>query len=564
MLKSKSIRFLVVFIVALAGIWVALQLGAVLGGTTPPDQHPLSGLIQVLTGKRKAGIITWVLLGLVGLGVIILAALYPVDTQDSNSVEAKNRLMRAQKLAQAASSTNLAKTTDSRGLLLGTIDKGKTPVFQSWESCSLIFMGARMGKTTGYVIPNALQAPGPYILTTNKYDGVAEVIAARGHRGRIWIFDPEAVLPKTEQNSAPWMQWDLWSRVNTKSDAEAVAKILNHSTKLTDTDTVSSSDSFFEPKSYALAVALLFIASQQRMKIYDLHKLLVDGNLSRLEALLSKGFPLLALDIKGLANQPDKTRDNILAGASRILGPIANDMVIKWIEPDGSADSFSPDSFVRSQDTLIVLVKDGGTSAASLSSLLVDAVFAAASAAAAPRLDPPLVADLDEINNTVHIKDLPDRYTYYGSKGLVVNAYLQAYASGEKLWGKTGYKQIRSAATVKVVGGGLEDKEELEALSAMIGKYERSTSSYSYNSSSGGTSSVARRTSSHSKQWHDIMTVSELANLPRYQAVVRIAGFGSGIVEKKPWFEDEEFSAAVSATDVAAVARSLGFEPTYS
>lgn len=561
MFKTKSIRFLVVFIVALAGTWVALQLGAILGNTSAPNAHPLSGLVQVLTGRRKASIYTWVLLGLVAIGCIVLAALYPVNSSDSTSVDAKNRLMKAHKLSETSAAPQLSKEAETPGLLLGTIDNGKTKVYQSWESCGLFFMGARMGKTTSYVIPNSLQAPGPYLLTTNKYDGVAEVIAARGSRGRIWIFDPENVLPQTQKNATPWMQWDLWSRIKNKSDAEAVVKILNHSTKLADADTVTSSDSFFEPKSNALAVALLLMASEQKMGLFELYKLIIDGNLNKIEALLSDKFPMLSLEVKGLASQPDKTRDNILAGTTRILGPIVNDMVLNWIEPNGSSEVFKPADFVESQDTLIVLVKDGGTSAAALSSLLVDAVFVAASVAAAPRLDPPLVADLDEINNTVHLKDLPDRYTFYGSKGIIVNSYLQAPASGVKLWGQTGYKQITSAATVKAVGGGIEDKAELEALSSMIGKYERSTSSYSYNSS--GSDSMSRKTSSHSKQWHEIMTVSELSNMPRYQAVVRIAGFGTGILDKKPWFKDENLLQDISPEQVSSVAHSLGFTPTH-
>ena len=57
--------------------------------------------------------------------------------------------------------------------------------------------------------------------------------------------------------------------------------------------------------------------------------------------------------------------------------------------------------------------------------------------------------------------------------------------------------------------------------------------------------------------------VVSLRALGCYQAVVRIAGFGTGILDKKPWFKDENLLQDISPEQVSSVAHSLGFTPTH-
>ena len=218
---------------------------------------------------------------------------------------------------------------------------------------------------------------------------------------------------------------------------------------------------------------------------------------------------------------------------------------------------FDPAKFVRTRDTLIILVKDGGSSAATLSSLLAEAVMNAALDAANPRLDPPLVCDFDEANNTVHIRTLPKRYTYFGSRGIIVNCYLQTYSDGARLWGEKGFRAISSAATVKVVGGGIDEERELAAIAKLLGTYEKKTVSSSASKESGF--STGATSTSVSRRKEEIMSVSELGNLPQFRAVCRISGVGRGLVETTPWFKDEALKDRIDPKEVERIANSLGY-----
>jgi len=57
----------------------------------------------------------------------------------------------------------------------------------------VVVAGARMRKTTTWVIPHLLSAPGPVYVTSNKRDVVDLTRAARNQRGTTWLYDPQAI-----------------------------------------------------------------------------------------------------------------------------------------------------------------------------------------------------------------------------------------------------------------------------------------------------------------------------------------------------------------------------------
>src|SRR5690625_7219380 len=68
------------------------------------------------------------------------------------------------------------------------------------------------------------------------------------------------------------------------------------------------------------------------------------------------------------------------------------------------------------------------------------------------RLSPPLMAVLDEAANVVRIPELPDLYSHYGSRGIILSVYLQSWTQGAQAWGEEGIKKMWSAANVQLVG----------------------------------------------------------------------------------------------------------------
>lgn len=561
MFRSRSWVGLYTLVLGFIGLAVALQVGQRLTGAKTTSLNPLIGILELITGRIKASPLSWVLVALVIIGCVIFYVVFGEEPNEK-SPERKNQLLGAHKLEKTATGKNLSKYATLTGLTIGRIIGSGKCVIQNWESVGLYFMGPRMGKTSGIVVRHAIEAPGAYVFTANKPDGVAEIIAARQHMGQIWLWDTERLLPvpvADGQEKKPLMVWNFLGSITSRSRAEAYAKILNDSSKLSGESDNVSSDAFFEPLAQKVVVASLLAASSRGYSVVKMLEMTQESTLAQLYSIVQQDFPLLAADIKKVAEQPDKTKENILAGASRILSALSNDEIIPWLDSSTvrKHELFDPAKFVRTRDTLIILVKDGGSSAATLSSLLAEAVMNAALDAASPRLDPPLVCDFDEANNTVHIRTMPKRYTYFGSRGIIVNQYFQTYSDGARLYGEKGFRALLSAATVKVVGGGIDEERELAAIAKTLGTYEKKTVSSSA-SREGGFNTGATSTSI-SRRKEEIMSVAELSNLPQFRAVCRISGVGRGLVETTPWFRDEALKEKIDPKEVERIANSLGY-----
>jgi type IV secretory pathway TraG/TraD family ATPase VirD4 len=123
---------------------------------------------------------------------------------------------------------------------------------------------------------------------------------------------------------------------------------------------------------------------------------------------------------------------------------------------------------------------------------------------------------------------LPDQFSHYGSKGLIVMAILQSWSQGVELWGEANMRKIWSAANVKVYGGGVAEEGFLRALSDLIGDY-----SYTNVSVSSGKSGSSR---SRQEGKERIFDVSNLAELDRGRAVVLASGAPATLVRTLPWY----------------------------
>ena len=57
--------------------------------------------------------------------------------------------------------------------------------------------------------------------------------------------------------------------------------------------------------------------------------------------------------------------------------------------------------------------------------------------------------------NLCRWRELPDHYSHYGSRGIVVLAVIQSWAQGEGCWGGQGMRTFWDASNVKIFAGGL-------------------------------------------------------------------------------------------------------------
>lgn len=89
----------------------------------------------------------------------------------------------------------------------------------------------------------------------------------------------------------------------------------------------------------------------------------------------------------------------------------------------------------------------------------------------------PLVGVLDEAANVCRWRELPNLYSHFGSRGIILMTILQSWSQGVDVWGESGVRELWSASNVKVYGGGVSEDGFLDSLSKLIGDYDRLASS---------------------------------------------------------------------------------------
>ena len=143
---------------------------------------------------------------------------------------------------------------------------------------------------------------------------------------------------------------------------------------------------------------------------------------------------------------------------------------LRWVAPTGGATvATDPRPAVqparlslRSQETIYILSKEGAGSAGPAHHSpdggrsrrrWRNGPSAAAAACPNLRCSPSMSWPTSSAGQA-----LPDQFSHYGSKGLIVMGILQSWSQGVELWGEANMRKIWSAANVKVYGGGVAEE----------------------------------------------------------------------------------------------------------
>jgi len=442
-------------------------------------------------------------------------------------------------LAGAGRQQLRALPTAALGVPLGRLDRGGDPVLASWEDVLLAVMAPRTGKTSGLAVPAILHAPGPVLATSNKADLWATTHRARGRVGTVWTFDPQAIA------YAPQEWW--WDPLAELTGMEAADRLARHF--LTVVRDEKAGNDFWTAAALDLLTALLLAAGSGRGTLADVYRWLSDSTAREpVQLLEAAGHLLAAGSLGGIQGGAAETREGIYQTARTAAQCLRDPTITAWVTPPaaGRLARFDPAGFVRCRDSLYLLSRDGAAGAAPLVAALTDAVFRAgvqAAEAAAGRLDPPVLAVLDEAANICRIADLPDLYSHLGSRGVVPVTILQSYRQGVRVWGEAGMDTLWSASTVKLIGPGIDDARVAEDISRLVGEHEVPTTSISRGHSGSSTSTASRR--------ERILNAGQVRALPRGRALLLATGARAVLLRLTPWF-DGPLAAKLSG-DVAAV-----------
>jgi type IV secretory pathway TraG/TraD family ATPase VirD4 len=430
------------------------------------------------------------------------------------------------------------------GVFIGNAVAGARRLWQNWESVAVWVMGPRAGKTTSAAVPAVLDAPGAVVATSNKRDLCDATRDPRARVGTVWVFDPQSIV-----DEEPSWYWDPLSGVSDEVTALRLARTLVNAAR----DPGARTDAYFDKAGPSLIANLLLAAALDGRPITDVYDWLCDPlEQEPVDLLEAHGRTRAARAVRAVIRAPEKQRGGIYGTAQELLSFLVNDAAAAWVVPDRRRPAFDPHAFARSSDTLYLLSREGDGSTGPLVTALAVAVTEAAEklARVSPhgRLPSPMVLVLDEAANICRWHTLPDLYSHFGSRGIVVLTFLQSWSQGVDVWGREGMRKLWSAANVRVLGAGVSEDEFLSGLAKLVGPYRRRTRS--------GSTSRGHRTSSWSETEEEVLNVADLAAIPPGRAVLFTTGTKPVLVRTVPWTTGPhagEVKASILAHDPGAV-----------
>ncbi|MER6461688.1 TraM recognition domain-containing protein [Streptomyces sp. NPDC001228] len=557
--------------------WLSGNIAACLTGTSwapyqptsallhPEQVWPTAGETSLLIGARIVPVLLLLALG-TGAGVLWarhknrsggrkktiadMAKARDIEPLMANAITDKARSLRP-----SLKNTKHIEPKDT-GVLLGNLQGSRHEVRMGFEDVAVAIMAPRSGKTTSLAIPSMLGAPGPVLLTSNKAAGDAFTTAyeARARAGTVWTMDPQQIA-----HAAREMWWNPLASATTLDGANRLA---GHFLAAS-VDASQQGDFWSKAGSNILSQLLLAAALDERPITDIMQWLAFPADRTPLDILRDHGFAAVAAQLKGTVEGPPETRDGIYETARQYAAALLNAEIAAWVTPQKDVPEFRPEQFVTSTDTLFLLSKDGGGGASALIAACADSVMRAATAQAeraGGRLDPPMLAILDEAANVCKISDLPDLYSHLGSRGIIPITILQSYRQGQKVWGDAGMDAMWSASTVKVIGSGIDDPDFADKLSRLIGDHDVETTSTSH-SESGKSTSVSMRQ-------ERILPADAIRALPKGTALCFATGMRAAMLDLRPWYHEpgaEDLSAASARASQAITARAVAkHTPTQS
>jgi type IV secretory pathway TraG/TraD family ATPase VirD4 len=435
---------------------------------------------------------------------------------------------------------------DETGNLLGNLHPHGPELRSSFEDVELDLMAPRAGKSTGIAIPRVLRARGAVLLTSNKSDVYAVTVAERAKAGTVWTFDPQGIA------HAPREMW--WDMLATCVTIEGSRRLAGHFVASVNDD--SSKKDFWISAAQNTLTALFLAAARSGAPVTELLAWLADpADRTPVDLLRDVRMPAMAEQLQGTVRGAVETRDGIYETARQCVACLLDPEILAWVSKDEKLPEFRPDRHVLTNDTLYLLSKDGGGSAAGVIAGLADATLRAGVVAAermGGRLDPPMTAVLDEAANVCRISDLPDLYSHLGSRGINVVTLLQSYRQGQRVWGDAGMDAMWGAATIKLLGAGLDDADFVEKISKLVGQHDVSTISTT-RSKDGGSRSVSYRQES-------ILPPDKIRALPKGTALLLATGIRPALISLRPWYKEPDAAriSAAAKREVAAITERAG------
>lgn len=519
---------LTAFLVLLLGVVFAFWAGAQANPSLASVSSPVAVLLDMASGQVPMtvgqGLITFSIIALL-LGTTALIGWIAWRRQNGETrIDYKAQVMAsisdAEELTESsvrAKAVELDALAAGVGSTLGTHLPSNRPLYANWEWVQVWLMGPRAGKTSCVCVPQIVETKGPVLATSNKVDLPDMTRGPRSEVGFCWVQDPQQIV-----GEKPTWWWDMLSFVRDKETAEKLADVFITSA----TEAGARQDAYFGSAGRDVLVQLLMAAALDGRPITDVYTWVFDPDNTRTDnpakILIDYGQRDMAIALQRTQQLTPKQRDGVYGTVQPWVSVLGSDRVRPWItDPGGSRPHFDPDKFVTSTDTLYLISEEGGGTARAITAALTMAVLEAAKRAASNqasgRLPLPMSVVLDEVANVCRWRELPDVYSHFGSRGIILSTFFQSWDQGVEAFGEHGMRKLWGAANIRGVGKGLADDKALPMVSNLIGPYDKVKRTVSWQKSGRSVSTAIDR-------GEPIFTVSDLGSLPSKRAIILSSG----------------------------------------
>jgi type IV secretory pathway TraG/TraD family ATPase VirD4 len=231
-------------------------------------------------------------------------------------------------------------------------------------------------------------------------------------------------------------------------------------------------EAHWSERAAALLAPLLYAASLHGEAIAAVLRWVLRADLDTPTEILAREHADIACDVlHGIAETDGRERSSIFSATAGVLALYNSDAA----RHAAQHPNFDPEAFVGSTDTVFITAPAHRQAlcAPLVVGLLEQIRHATYHRAATNPGGLPVFFCLDELANIAPIHDLPALVSEAGGQGLHVLACLQDLSQARQRWGDPAADGLLSLFQTKLLLGGISDPRTLEAISLVLGEYDR-------------------------------------------------------------------------------------------
>jgi type IV secretion system protein VirD4 len=340
----------------------------------------------------------------------------------------------------------------------------------SWETSLELVAPPGAGKTLRVLARILRQHPGPCLATATKPDLYEVSAKARERLGSVFALDPDRLAPAAKPLR--------WSPVVGCEDSAVAERRAGALVSAAGEAGDLRSASFFRRSAITVLAAYLHAAALDGATIADVVSWAGSPSDPAPLRILSEhldGRVDWGARLHQHTSGAAETTSGVMRSVDLALAPFQHDEVLERSAVDAE-HSFDIAAALSCPTTIYALAKDRGSASVGAGPLITafcDELVVAAEREGAKRpgrrLDPPLLALLDEAPSIVPLPGLPNLVADGRGRGITTVLSMQSFSQATARWGSTGAATIRNAVTVTAVFGGLSVASDLDELSRLSG-----------------------------------------------------------------------------------------------